>query len=97
MAQDKKKGAHETSLIAEFFSPRILVNCLLFAVIISCFLLWRITYVNNTEILSEEAGETYLWLVLTTFILLRMVSFILYLFARREERAENNRKPNPNL
>ena len=85
------------SLLKEFFSPRILINCAIFAVVISVVLLWRITYVKGMELVSEDAAEIYLWLVVITFLVLRMISFILYLLARREERAENNRKPNPNL
>ncbi len=47
------------------------------------------------EMVSEDAAEIYLWLVLITFLVLRMISFLLYLLARREERAENERRPNP--
>ena len=63
--------------------------------IISVVLLWRITYVKGMEMVSEDAAEIYLWLVLITFLVLRMISFLLYLLARREERAENERRPNP--
>jgi len=83
------------SMLKEFFSPRILINCLLFSVVISFVLLWRITYVKGMEIVSEEAAEIYLWLVIITFFVLRIISFLLYLLARREERAENERRSNP--
>ena len=72
-------------MLREFFSPRILVNCAIFAVVISVILLWRITYVKGMEMVSSEAAEIYLWLVLITFFVLRMISFFLYLLARREE------------
>lgn len=76
------------SMLKEFFSPRILINCAIFAVLVSVILLWRITYVKGMEIVSSEAAEIYLWLVVISFVVLRMISFLLYLLARREEERE---------
>ena len=72
-------------MLKELFNVRILINCLIFSLIIGGILLWRITYVRGMEMFSAESGEVYLYLVGISFVVLRVVMFVLYLFARREE------------
>jgi len=77
------------SHLKELFDRRILVNCVVFALAIGAVIMWRVTYVQHMDIISEETMEMYLSVVLILFLVLRTVLFLLYLLAHREE----NRKP----
>ena len=77
------------SHLKELINGRILVNCAIFAAVIGAVILWRVTYVQHTDIISEESGEMYLSIVLILFVVLRIILFLLYFLAKREEK----RKP----
>ena len=77
------------SHLKELINGRILINCTIFALVIGAVILWRVTYVQHTDLISEEAGEMYLTIVVILFLVLRIIMFLLYLLAKREEK----RKP----
>ncbi len=77
------------SHLKELFNGRILINCIIFALVIGAVILWRVTYVQHTDLISEDSMEMYLTIVVILFVVLRIVMFLLYLLAKREEK----RKP----
>ena len=73
-------------LLREFFSGRILINCILFALPLSVLFTWRMVYVLHIPFFCVDAGQIYLVFVGLTFVVLRIFLFLLYLLGRREER-----------
>ena len=72
--------------LREFFSRRILMNCMFFAVPMSVLFTLRMTYVMHIPFFSKEGGQAYLLFVALTFIALRLFLFVLYLLGSREEK-----------
>jgi len=73
------------SIFREFFSGRIILNCILFAIPVSFFCMLRVIYVQDISFFSVEAGKIFLFLVAMLFVALRLFLFLLYLLSRRAE------------
>ena len=74
------------TLLKEFFSPRMLINCIVFSLPMSVLFMWRMVHVLHIPFFSAEAGQIYLIFAGMTFVLLRVLLFILFLLGRREEK-----------
>ena len=72
--------------IKAFLNKSTIVNCLVFALVISILFAWRHTYTREIPLFSLVSFQIYLSFVAVNFLVFLGVFFILFLLGRREEK-----------
>ncbi len=71
--------------IKGFFNKQTILNCLLFAAIISIPFVWKHTHSRHIPLFSAQSAQIYLSFVGISFIVFLLVFLVLFLMGRKEE------------
>jgi hypothetical protein len=69
--------------IKGFFTKRTIINCLVFAAVISIPFTWKHTNTRHIPFFSSQAGQIYLSFVGISFVVFLLVFLGLYLFGKK--------------
>jgi hypothetical protein len=71
--------------IKGFFNKQTIINCLLFAAIISVPFVWKHTHDRHLPLFSSHSGQIYLSFVAISFVVFLMVFLGLFLMGKKGE------------